>query len=32
MELVSKPRSTLINREKLLLSQIFTELLLDIRT
>lgn len=31
MELVPKPRSTVINREKLFLSQIFTEFLLDIR-
>lgn len=31
MELVPKPRSTLIYREKLFLSQIFAELLLDIR-
>lgn len=31
MELLPKKRSTLINREQSFLSQIFTELLLDIR-
>lgn len=31
VELVPKPRSTLINREQSFLSQIFAELLLDVR-
>lgn len=31
MELVPKPRSTLMNRERSFILQIFTELLLDVR-